>query len=131
MKKLKFIIERGEDGSYSAWSDSDKEFITTMADSFSELKINLIEATELHFEGTKYERKFEWTDFDISIDAASFFRAYRIINVKEFAKRAGINNTLLSQYISGTKNPSKKQSQKILTEIKELGRELASLDFVI
>ena len=39
-----------------------------------------------------------------------------------------MNNTLLSHYINGIKKPSQKQVEKILTGIKEVGRELMELE---
>ena len=39
-----------------------------------------------------------------------------------------MNATLLSQYVSGTKTPSKKQTEKILSGIHQIGRELADIN---
>jgi hypothetical protein len=40
-----------------------------------------------------------------------------------------MNASLLSQYVRGKKQPSKKQAQRILEGIREIGAELASLRF--
>lgn len=41
----------------------------------------------------------------------------------------GMNYTLLSQYITGAKTPSEKQTMKVLQGVKLLGRELSEADF--
>jgi hypothetical protein len=69
-------------------------------------------------------------DLIIKLDLPSFFEFYKVINVKALSKRLGMNQSLLSQYISGKKKPSKKQSIRILEGIRQLGRELADLDFI-
>jgi len=51
----------------------------------------------------------------------------RIINAKFLAKRIGMNETLLSQYVQGTKKPSAKQTGKILNGIHEIGKELINI----
>ena len=52
------------------------------------------------------------------------------INVKALAERIGLNYTLLSQYATGRKKPSQKQTEKIVEGIQEVGRELAELSLV-
>ena len=39
-----------------------------------------------------------------------------------------MNETLLSQYVNGKKEPSEKQINKILAGVKELGKELMQLE---
>ncbi|MOA67418.1 hypothetical protein D3C78_1945830 [compost metagenome] len=63
-------------------------------------------------------------------DLASFFEFYKEINVSALGKRIGMQKTLLSEYKNGNRKPSDKQVNKILTGIKELGRELSELELV-
>lgn len=53
-----------------------------------------------------------------------FFLTHKEINVAEFAKRIGINATLLRNYINGFKQPSAEREQYILEEIRKMGSEL-------
>ena len=46
-----------------------------------------------------------------------------MINAKFLAEKIGMNATLLSQYVSGTKKPSPKQTEKILSGIHQIGQE--------
>lgn len=54
----------------------------------------------------------------------AFFLSHKEINVAEFAKRIGINPTLLRNYINGFKTPSEQRTEAIKKGIKELGMEL-------
>ena len=54
-----------------------------------------------------------------------FFLSHKEINVAEFARRIGMNPTLLRNYINGFKKPSKEREQEILDHIHKLGEELA------
>jgi predicted transcriptional regulator len=70
-------------------------------------------------------------DIDFRVDLPQFFDFYKEVNAKGVAKRAGINSSLLAQYISGHKKPSPKQVGRISEGIRSLGREMASLDLVL
>lgn len=69
---------------------------------------------------------FEFSDAEPSL-LQRFFLTHREINVAEFAKRAGINATLLRNYINGFKTPSKSRENEILESIRSLGREYMTL----
>lgn len=58
-----------------------------------------------------------------------FFLTHKEINVAEFAKRVGINATLLRNYINGFKKPSKEREDEILAHIHHLGEELSAVVF--
>ena len=83
---------------------------------------------------------FHWRDIDEDVSFESFeypdaepsalqrfFLGHKEINVAEFAKRAGINATLLRNYINGFKTPSKKRENEILESIRSLGQEYMTL----
>jgi hypothetical protein len=53
-----------------------------------------------------------------------------VLNANFLAQRIGMNATLLSQYVRGVKQPSQKQTQKILQGIQLIGKELSDLDFI-
>ena len=55
-----------------------------------------------------------------------FFLTHKEINVAEFARRMGLNPTLLRNYINGFKKPSKEREQEIFDYIHKLGEELAA-----
>jgi len=49
----------------------------------------------------------------IELDIAQLFEYYKILNLNHLARRIGMNDTLLSQYVKGKKKPSKRQLIRI------------------
>ena len=83
-----------------------------------------------------------WRDLDIDVSFESFlyedaepsefqrfFLIHKELNITEFAKIAGINATLLRNYINGFKKPSKEREKEILEKIREIGNEYVKADF--
>ena len=68
---------------------------------------------------------FEYEDAEPS-GLQRFFLTHKEINVAEFARRIGMNPTLLRNYINVFKKPSKEREQEILDHIHLLGQELAA-----
>ena len=68
---------------------------------------------------------FEYEDAEPS-GLQRFFLTHKEINVAEFARRIGMNPTLLRNYINGFKKPSKEREQEILDHIHKLGEELTA-----
>lgn len=52
--------------------------------------------------------------------------AHPELNASAVARRLGIAQSLLAQYISGSKKPSPERERMILTEIHKIGEELAT-----
>lgn len=80
-----------------------------------------------------------WNDVDEDLSYEGFFyeksenRLYRIfishpeINASAVARRLGMAQSLLAQYISGSKKPSKNREALILNEIRKVGAELQAI----
>lgn len=64
-------------------------------------------------------------EFRIEYDLTAFFEKFDFLKITKVAELAGINGSLLRQYISGKKHPSAKQAAKIEGAIKELASQLA------
>jgi hypothetical protein len=47
------------------------------------------------------------------------------------AKRIGMSQSLLAQYIKGIKKPSSNQTLKILHGVQQIGKELAAIRFLL
>ena len=121
-KKIRFIVEKTDTG-FSAYNE---EFpIYTTGAFFTELLHNAVEATNLFLA----DQNSQITENNIAfeIDIKQFFQYYRVINSKFLAKRIGMNETLLSQYVQGRKKPSPSQTNKILSGIHEIGQELINI----
>lgn len=81
-----------------------------------------------------------WEDIDEDVSYESFeyddpeptgisrlFLTHPEINASAVARRMGIQQSLLAQYIRGLKKPSKEREQAILSTIHEIGQELCAL----
>lgn len=64
-------------------------------------------------------------EFRIEYDLTAFFEKFDFLKITKVAELAGINGSLLRQYITGKKHPSAKQAAKIEGAIKELASQLA------
>ncbi|MDX9905601.1 MAG: hypothetical protein RBS55_03340 [Bacteroidales bacterium] len=125
-RNFKFIVEKTDSG-YSAYGKSLSVYTT--GDNLSELISNANEALGLYF-GEKEDNDFT-EDIELEMDLHQFFNYYRVINAKFLAQRIGMNESLLSQYVSGKKKPSSRQTLKIMTGIKEIGKELNNLELFV
>ncbi len=125
-KKIRLTVEKTDTG-FSAFSEDYPVFTT--GKTFTELLNNSVEAMNL-FLMDEDSQVFE-ENIEFEIDLQQFFQYYRVINSKFLAKRIGMNETLLSQYVQGRKKPSPKQTNKILQGIQEVGRELLNINLFI
>lgn len=123
-KKIILTVEKTNTG-FSAYAEDYPIFTT--GKTIPELINNAYEATELYFEEEKIKTS---VDIRFEIDFKEFFRYYKVINAKFLAEKIGMNATLLSQYVSGSKKPSAKQSEKILSGIHQIGQELSGINLL-
>ena len=129
-KKPKVVVNIiKEEKGYGATAKIDDKFIATNGDSFDELKEMVVDAVNLAVEEEGLQYAFE--EFKLAYDMESFFAFYKVINAKALSKRIGMNQSLLSQYISGIKKPSSKQTHRILSEVQQIGKELSEVRFLL
>ena len=124
-KKVTMTVEKTKIG-FSAFSADYPIFMT--GQSIPKLINNTYEVTEYYFEEEKV--KVDPTDIGFEIDFKQFFKFYKVLNAKFLAEKIGMNATLLSQYVSGTKKPSAKQTEKILSGIHQIGQELSAINLL-
>jgi predicted transcriptional regulator len=91
----------------------------------SELQDKLIKMFNQAYKGT--DITFSINEFRLLMDFQYFFERYNAINSKFLAKKIGMHPTLLSQYVTGRKDPSVKQLDKIIKGIQQIGNELACI----
>ncbi|RLD96860.1 MAG: XRE family transcriptional regulator, partial [Bacteroidetes bacterium] len=120
-RKVKVTVLK-EDIGYSAIALIGDDFVGTEADTFEELKTNIIEA--LNFAYEELEIEYTLSDIQFEFDLESFFDFYKVINAKALSERIGMNQSLLAQYIKGIKKPSPAQTKRILNGVQQIGREL-------
>lgn len=125
IKKITLIVEKTNTG-FSAYSNDYPIFTT--GQSIPELINAAYESTEFYFE--EEQIKVQSTDIKFEIDFKQFFKYYKVTNAKFLAEKIRMNPTLLSQYVSGTKKPSAKQTEKILSGIHQIGQELSGINLL-
>ena len=76
-------------------------------------------------EDISYE-SFEYNDPEPQ-GISRLFLSHPELNASAVARRIGISQSLMMQYINGMKKPSKEREHLILNEVKAIGRELAVL----
>jgi DNA-binding transcriptional regulator YdaS (Cro superfamily) len=122
-KKITVIIEKTRDG-FSAYA---KDYpIYTTGSFINELFNNIHEAFSFYFEN----EEFDASCLSYELDFRQFFKYYKVLNSKALAGKIGMNPSLLSQYVSGHKKPSKSQSRRILYGINRIGQELAEMSVI-
>jgi transcriptional regulator with XRE-family HTH domain len=124
-KKMKFVVEKTDTG-FSAYCEESPVYTT--GNSFTDLLKHTVEAMNLSLsdQGSRVAER----NIVFEIDIQQFFQYYRVINSKFLARRIGMNESLLSQYVHGVKKPSAAQTNKILAGIREIGQELSNINFV-
>lgn len=118
-----------EDVGYSAATTIKDIHVNTEGETLDELKENILEAVNLSFEDKDFVYKAD--EIVLKPDLQSFFEFYKVINAKALSERIGMNQSLLAQYIKGIKKPSRSQAQRILKGIQQVGKELASIQFLL
>lgn len=128
MKKYVFIVEKTGTG-YSAYALDDNINVGTVGNNMPGLRKNVLDAINTWREEEGLKDVSE-KDLIMRLDIAQFFEYYKVINSSALAERIGISQSLLSQYANRIKTPSEKQVNRILTSIKDLGKELTHLELI-
>ena len=118
-----------EDTGYTAKTTVGDRHIYTEGENFKELNDNILDAVNLTFGDLDF--KYTTDEIKLILDLESFFDFYKVINAKALSERIGMNQSLLAQYISGSKKPSIKQTKRILMGVQQIGRELADISFLM
>ncbi|GAB3931212.1 helix-turn-helix domain-containing protein [Mucilaginibacter myungsuensis] len=124
MKIVKFTVEKNQDG-YWAHREESNGLIAGYGQTITELKADVVQAYNLFFEDTK--KTITEDQITFLFDLSSFFELHKEISPTGFAKRIKMQNSQLSEYINGKRTVTPKQAAKILTGLKELGKELTEM----
>jgi predicted RNase H-like HicB family nuclease len=128
------VLEKTSDGGFSAYLPELPGCVST-GESIDEIKTNIREAVDFHIEGMLMENlpvpEGFAGDFILTykMDLASLFEWFSGILTKSGVSRiTGMNQSLISQYVSGNKTPSNKQTKKIERALHNLGQELLEIE---
>ena len=84
-------------------------------------------AFSIHWEEIDEDISYESFEYDNPepTGISRLFLTHPEINASAVARRLGIQQSLLAQYIRGMKKPSEERAQMILDAVREIGRELS------
>ncbi|WP_162342841.1 MULTISPECIES: helix-turn-helix domain-containing protein [Cyclobacterium] len=132
--KLKVLIERGDDGTYGAYIDSDNPPFGLLGDGdTAQEAIDDFYNSYEEMRGLFKERKMKFTEceFEFAYDVASFLDYYgKVLSLAGLERLTGINQGQLSHYVTGRRKPGKKTVQKIENRLKAFGKDLQQIQFV-
>jgi len=135
MKRIKAIIEKGNDGLYSIYLPEVMGVYGT-GETEEEAKEALSEAVNTAREYV--EETGDWGDylvfksdfeFDFRYDLSGFFKTFNFFDVSALAGKLGLNASLLRRYKSGISKAEPKQKERIEKGIHNLARELRTVKF--
>lgn len=125
------LIEKTEAGKYSIYTPDLDSTIIGLGDSVADAKSdfeNSVKEILDSYAGETLPTELQNIEFDYKFDIQSLFDYYSFINVSKFAKRAGINSSLLRQYKSGaTRYISDAQADKIQAAFRAIGQEFIDI----
>lgn len=133
--KVIVIIERGIDGTYSAYiEDNNLPFAVigdgnTVSETIDDFHIALKEM-EAYYEKAGKEFPHD-LQFAYRFDTASFLQHYAYaFTLAGLERITGINQRQLSHYINGIRKPSKKTIEKIERRLHDFGNEISAVRLV-
>lgn len=83
----------------------------------------------IHWESIDEDVSYESFEYDNPepVGISKLFLLHPEINASAVARRMGIKQSLLAQYIRGIKKPSDERAKAIIETIREIGKELSSV----
>ena len=131
---IKVNVELAADGTYWGTTQNIPGVISSTGSSLDQLKINLKEALELYIDAAEEDGQESakalknGLQVEFHLQLSDLFKKVKVINQSQFAKRLGINPTLLRQYATNPKMyVSEKRANEIQNGLKSLGEELMAI----
>lgn len=133
-RKINVLIERGVDGTYSAFiADNNCEFgCIGEGKSVEETKKDfLVAVDEMKEVYHKNGKEFPDVEFNFTYDVASFLNYYAYaFTLAGLARITGVNQGQLSHYVTGRRKPSKTTVEKIEQSLHAFANEIGEIKFV-
>jgi len=122
MKKLSLVVEQSKDGKIWGRVEINEDLIVDSANSVEILERKM----------KKHLQKFHRIEpsniqFQLVHDLSALFAQKDYLNISAIASKAGINPSLMRQYVSGFKYPSPERTMRIEKIINSIGQELSEI----
>lgn len=136
MKKIvKVVIERGQDGLFSAYcpdyeyngKHSFGGFGDTAVEAKEDFMASVAETKDICEELGESTAEFEYLSFEWEYDLPSLFGCFPYINVSRFADICGVNSSKMRQYASGLSTPSPKTAHRINAALQQIALDLSGI----
>ncbi|WP_127132496.1 hypothetical protein [Pseudoflavitalea rhizosphaerae] len=121
MKQIPLIIERTNDR-FVGRTQYDDNLIVADEKSLEKLEDKIREMLKGFHKVKPSEISFKH-----SYDLSALFEKFSYLKISNVAELAGINASLLRQYVTGNKQASSLQAKKIETAIHRIGKELQNI----
>jgi predicted RNase H-like HicB family nuclease len=126
------LIEKGKDGTFGIFTPDIKSTIIGEGATVEEAKEDFENSVQeiLRFykeDGKELPEELKDVRFVYKYDLSFIFDHFAWINVSGFARKAGINPSLMHQYRTGKTYISESQMQKIENALHKLGNELTAV----
>jgi predicted RNase H-like HicB family nuclease len=126
------LIERGKDGRFGIFTPDINSTIigegNTVEEAKSDFENSVREILQFYrVYGKELPDELKDIQFVYRYDIASVFDYYNWINVSKFARKAGINPSLMRQYRTGKTYISENQINRIENTLHQLGNELTAI----
>ncbi len=122
-------MERNNEGFFSCYVDDEEDKLPFGLQGYGETAKEAKEDLLIGYQETKEYRASKGLEtpeltFNFQFDLQSFFNYFNWLNISAVAKRAGINESLMRRYSSGSAKASEKQYAKIDNAVRELSLDL-------
>ncbi len=130
--KIVAIIEKGSDGYFSIHSEDHLGnsffggFGNSVAEAKEDFRTSIFEAIQEQRLDGRIVPDMSEMDVEYHYDIPSFFNFFDYFNVSKFAEYAGINESKMRAYKSGTSYPGERTMGKISKAVKSITTELLS-----
>ncbi len=133
--KVVVIIERGTDGTYSAYIENNNLPFgvigdgNTVAETIADFQTALNDMRDYYLQiGKEFPQGLQ---FEYKYDTASFLQHYAYaFTLAGLERITGVNQRQLSHYINGIRKPSKSTREKIEQRLHDFGNEISAVRFV-
>ena len=122
--KFEVILEKLDNEVFGRIENDLAGLVVSSGKTINELKANLLEALELHFEANDEKIDLSKVEFIYKYDIQTFFEEFNFLKINAIAKEAHMNASLLRRYKMGDAHPSDKQKKRIEIAVHSLAHKI-------
>ena len=130
-KNVVLILEYGN-GGYSCYNDEplgNYGVIDGDGATAEEAKADFMKALQECRDDDPNNKDLQDLTFTYKYDVQAFFKEFSFLNATEIARRAGINPSLMRQYISGVKKAGEKNYQRLSACVGKIKEDFRAISF--